>query len=270
MKTFLSDLERSFKLPEISSGKMCRTPWGVWVRYSSPILGPWARRWITTEVGDMLPPRHQTFPAAENQYQRYRIILLDDNRGTCANKLPTVVTREWNGRESNLPPLELHVQLPDHCTIRPRKVSAGPTFQNVRQHTWQTEMVHEPYGVKRISGMDAIIINVFSKTLGHRNSQKKNHTWEEQRITVYKRHVTPSPVLATTTRQRNSPKVGTDSRGTSPVSCVRVVEKEQGGQGSFAVWCPKDRRLRPDSGGSPHEQGGVGELTFWGLKVWFE
>jgi len=123
-----------------------------------------------------LPPRHQTFPAAEHQYQRYQIILLDDNRGTCANKLPTVVTREWNGRESNLPPLELHVQLPDHCTIRPRKVSAGPTFQNVRQHTWQTEMVHEPYGVKRISGMDAIIINVFSKTLGHRNSRKKNHT----------------------------------------------------------------------------------------------
>ena len=134
-------------------------PWGVW---------------ITTEVGDMLPPRHQTVPAAEHQYQRYQIILLDDNRGTCANKLPTVVTREWNGRESNLPPLELHVQLPDHCTIRRRKVSAGPTFQNVRQHTWQTEMVHEPYGVKRISGMHAIIINVFSKTVGHRNSRKKS------------------------------------------------------------------------------------------------
>jgi len=79
-------------------GKVCHTPWGVWVQCSShkPL-----KSMASAMTGPGLPSQLQGITAARDQYQ---IILLADKRHVCLNNLPKAVTWkcEAGGRSRDL------------------------------------------------------------------------------------------------------------------------------------------------------------------------
>ena len=92
-------------------GKEYHTPWAVLVWCSSPLLRPWARRWINhlslwrmarTTPNLQLPSQSQDIavPRLVPNYTAWR------QRHMCMNNFPKVVTWQWNGRELNSLPLE--------------------------------------------------------------------------------------------------------------------------------------------------------------------
>ena len=76
---------------------------------SSPLLRPWACRWIN-HLSLWQPVWRQTYsylPSCRTSLLRdwHQIILLGD-RGTCVNNLPKVITWQWNGQELNSWPID--------------------------------------------------------------------------------------------------------------------------------------------------------------------
>ena len=82
-----------------TSGKVCRSSWGVWVECSSFFLILWAHRWINhwslwwmaSAISDLrLPTQPQGITAPVPPYW-YDVILLC-NRSTCASSLPRLLS----------------------------------------------------------------------------------------------------------------------------------------------------------------------------------
>jgi len=92
-------------------GKVYHTPWGVLVRCSSPLLMPWAHRWINhlslwrmaSVTPDLRLPSQSQEIAAAQLVPNYTAWW---QRHMCVNNLPKVVTWQRFGRELNSRPLE--------------------------------------------------------------------------------------------------------------------------------------------------------------------
>ena len=92
-------------------GKEYHTPWAVLMGCSSPLLRPWARRWINhlslwrmarATPNLQLPSQSQDIavPRLVPNYTAWR------QRHMRMNNFPKVVTWQWNGRELNSLPVE--------------------------------------------------------------------------------------------------------------------------------------------------------------------